>query len=311
MSEVERGDPVCYLNGLLLPLSEAKVGILTHAFLYGTAVFEGIRGYWDPERKRLAILRLPEHLARLAGSARILRFEGIPDPDELTRIVLEVCAANGFREDVYIRPSFYKATEAIGVGLDDLAWGLYVVALPFGDYLPRDGIRAVVSSWRRVSDNAIPARAKITGAYANSALARSEAAAAGAQEAIVLTEDGHVSEGSAENIFLVRGGRLITPPVTDDILEGITRAGVIELAGARGLEVVERRVDRSEIYLAEEVFLCGTGAQLVPVIAIDGRAVGAGRVGPVAEALRGAYEDAVRGADPAFAHWLTPVGAGV
>ena len=255
---------------------------------------------------RLNLLRLPEHLTRLARSAKILAFEGVPGPDSLSAIVLETVARNQFGGDIYVRPSFYKSSEVIGVRLHDLDWGLYVVAMPFGDYIPLTGIRAITSSWRRVADNAIPARAKIVGAYVNSAFARSEAASAGVEEAIVLTESGHISEGSAENIFLVRDGVLLTPPVTDDILEGITRAGIMEIAGILGIPVLERSLDRTELYVADEVLLCGTGAQIAPVLEVDGRTVGHGEPGPVTTAIIERYNAAVRGQDPAFAYWLTP-----
>jgi branched-chain amino acid aminotransferase len=210
---------------------------------------------------------------------------------------------------VYVRPIVYKSSETIGVRLHNLDADITIFGVPFGQYIDTEGgIRAQVSSWRRSDDNAIPARGKITGAYVNGALAKSEAQLNGFDEAIVLTSDGHVSEGSAENLFIVKDGVLITPPVTDNILEGITRRRLMELARDEfGATVVERSIDRTELYNADEVFLCGTGAQISPVIEIDRRAVGAGRPGPLTRDLSRTYFDAVRGRNPAYRDWLTPV----
>ncbi|MBA3436116.1 MAG: aminotransferase class IV [Chloroflexi bacterium] len=229
--------------------------------------------------------------------------------DELVDLTSELLRRNDFRQDTYIRPTLFKSTEAIGVRLHNLEREMVIFAVPFGEYIAIDrGISAQTVSWRRNSDLAIPARAKITGAYANSAFSKSEAQLNGYDEAIVLTHDGHVSEGSAENLFMVRDGVLLTPGVTDDILEGVTRAGIMELAAAElGLPTVVRSIDRSELYIADEVFLCGTGAQLSPVTSIDHRTVGDGTVGPITAALTTLYFDAVRGRLPAYSHWLTPV----
>jgi len=303
------GASVCYFNGEFLPLADAKVGIMTHAFMYGTAVFEGIRAYWNPEQGQLYGLRLREHFERLADSSRILFMDPPGDPDELVALTVDLLRRNGFHEDAYVRPSVYKSTQAIGVRMHDLAQGFYVLAIPFGDYIDTThGIRTVTSSWRRTSDQAIPARAKIVGAYVNSAFAKSEAQLNGADEAIVLTLDGHVSEGSAENLFMVRRGHLVTPPVSEDILEGITRAGIIEIAERElGLGVVERQIDRTELYVADELFLCGTGAQVSPVTEVDRHRIADGAIGPITRRIKDVYFDAVRGRLPAYAHWLTPV----
>lgn len=300
---------VCWFEGDFVPLAEAKVGIMTHAFLYGTACFEGIRGYWNPEQGQLYGLKLLEHYQRLQRSARVLFMELPGTPQEMVELTVELLRRNTIREDAYVRPSVYKSTEAIGVRLHKLEHRFVVFSVPFGDYIDTTaGISAQTVSWRRNSDLSIPARAKIVGAYANSAFAKTEAQLNGHDEAIVLTLDGHASEGSAENLFVVRDGRLITPPVTDDILEGITRAALMELArGELGLETEVRSIDRSELYIADEVFLCGTGAQISPVTRIDHRPVGDGRVGPISGALKDHYFDAVRGRLPAYRHWLTPV----
>jgi len=299
---------IAYFEGEYRPLAEAKIGILTHAFLYGTATFEGIRAYWNPDEKALFALKVTEHLTRLRNSSKIMLMDPLPDVAELRTIVLELLKRNAFHEDVYVRPSVYKSTEAIGVRLHDLENEVYVLAVPFGDYIDtQKGIRCATVATRRTSDLAIPARAKITGNYANSAFSKSEAGLNGFDEAIVLTEAGKVSEGSAENLFMVRGGKLITPGVNDDILEGITRAGIIEIAEELGIPVVERQIDRSELYIADEIFLVGTGAQVSPVAEVDHRMIGAGGVGPITKRIQDRYFDAVRGRLPNYQHWLTRI----
>ncbi len=302
-------DVVCWMGGQFIPLAEAKIGVMTHGFLYGTATFEGIRAYWNEEQGQLYGLKLLEHYRRLTDSAKILLMEPPLPADELVTLTADLLRRNDFRQDTYIRPTLYKSTEAIGVRLHKLEREMVIFAVPFGEYIAIDrGISAQTVSWRRNSDLSIPARAKITGAYANSAFSKSEAQLNGYDEAIVLTHDGHVSEGSAENLFMVRDGVLMTPGVADDILEGVTRAGIMELASAElGLETLVRSIDRSELYIADEVFLCGTGAQLSPVTSVDHRTVGDGTVGPITTALTKLYFDAVRGRLPAYAHWLTPV----
>src|SRR6195256_1707978 len=261
-----------FFNGEFVPLREARVSVLTHAFNYGTGVFEGIRAYWNAEDEQLYALHLKEHFLRLHRSCRIMRI-GLPyTADDLVGITLELLRRCNYREDAYIRPIAYKASPLIGVRLHDLEDAFTVFAIPFGTYIDIDrGISCSVSSWRRTDDNAIPARAKITGAYVNAALAKTEAQEAGFDEAIVLTQDGHVSEGSAENLFMVRDGTLITPPVTDNILEGIVRQSLMRIAGDLGIPLEVRSIDRTELYIADEIFLCGTGAQLSPVTSVDHR----------------------------------------
>ena len=297
-----------YFQGELVPLKDARISVTTHAFNYGTAVFEGIRAYWNPEQEQLYGLDLLAHYRRLHKSAPILQLDIHLSPKELVDITCEMLRRSEMREDAYVRPILYKSTEAVGVRLHNLESDLVIFTLPFGKYIDTEsGIRAMVSSWRRNDDNAIPARAKITGGYVNGALAKSEAQANGYDEAIMLTQDGHVSEGSAENLFIVRDGVLITPSGTDNILEGITRRHIIEVAGDLGIGVVERVVDRTELYQADEVFLCGTGAQLAPVVEIDHRQIGGGAPGPITRRLHTIYFDAVRGRSDAYRGWLTPV----
>ncbi len=298
----------CYFEGAYVPMRDAKISIMTHAFMYGTAVFEGVRAYWNAEQGQLYGLFLREHVERIRHSCRIMMMEPVPAVDEIVAIIAETIRRNHFREDVYVRPSFYKSTRAIGVRLHHLDHDLCVIAVPFGNYVETEkGIRVMTSSWRRNSDEALPARAKITGGYANMAFQKSEAELNGFDEAIVLTANGHASEASAANLFVVRDGVVITAPVYDDILEGITRAAMIELCRAEGFTVETRSIDRSELYIADEIFLCGTGVQVSPVIEIDHRLVGSGKVGPIAGAISSRYFDAVRGRLPEYRHWLTPI----
>jgi branched-chain amino acid aminotransferase len=297
-----------FFRGEFVPLREANINVMTHGFNYGTAVFEGIRAYWNAEEEQLFGLELVRHFERIHRSAHLLLMEVQQSPEELAEITVELLRRDGLREDVYIRPIVYKSSETIGVRLHNLDADITIFGVPFGQYIDTEGgIRAQVSSWRRTDDNAIPARAKITGAYVNGAFAKSEAQLNGYDEAIVLTADGHVSEGSAENLFIVRDGVLITPAVSDNILEGITRRHVMEVAGDLGIGVVERVIDRTELYQADEVFLCGTGAQLAPVTEIDNRPVGTGKHGTITRRLHKIYFDAVYGRSDAHRGWLTPL----
>ena len=299
---------VAYFEGEYVALGDAKVSIMTHAFMYGTAVFEGIRAYWNEDQGVLYGLKLREHMERIRRNANILLMSDLPPVDELVHIVVETIRRNGFREDAYIRPCLYKSGKAIGVRLHNLPHEMTVLALPFGNYIDIDkGVRLMTSTWRRNTDDALPARGKIVGGYVNMAFQKSEAELNGFDEALVLTADGHASEASAANMFVVRDGVLLTPPVSDDILEGVTRKAVLELAEVLGIPVETRSIDRSEIYVADEMFLCGTGVQLSPVIELDHRPISGGAIGPITRRLHEAYFAAVRGRDPRFAHWLTPI----
>jgi len=305
--------PLAFFRGQFIPLSEAKVGIATHALHYGTAVFEGIRGNWSPEDGVVYIFRLPEHYHRFLQGCRILRLEIPYSLEELCRITQELVQRSGYQEDLYIRPLAFKSAERVAnLKLHELESELAIMVVPLGTYLETAVARCCTSSWRRMEDTHIPPRVKISGLYINSILAKTEAVLAGFDEAILLTEDGHVSEGSGENIFLVEGGRLVTPPLSDNILPGVTRDTVIQLArNEMGIETVERVVRRSELYLAEEVFLTGTAAHLTPVGEIDHITIGTGEPGPVTRALQELYFRVIRGRHPKYAHWCTPAGARV
>lgn len=300
-----------YLQKRIVPLEEAKVSVMTHAFLYGTAVFEGIRGNWSDERGETLIFRPLEHFQRLKKSAHIMHI-GLPESaEELVDITCRVVGRCAFREDVYIRPIAYKSGEVIGPRLDGVEDDFMVFAIPFGNYLEVDaGIRCQTSTWRRVPDTSIPARAKVNGLYVNSALAKTEAVENGFDEAIMLNDDGHVSEGSGENLVMIRDGNLITPSRSDNVLEGITLDSVFTLAREElGLQVVERTIDRSELYVADEVFLTGTAAHLSPVIEVDRREVGDGRIGPITKRLQSLFFDVIRGRGPSgrYANWVVGV----
>ena len=301
-------DLIAYFEGDYVPLRDAKVSIMTHAFMYGTATFEGIRGYWNPGQGVLYALFVREHAERIRNSAKMLLMDGVPSTDELVAIILETVRRNHFREDVYIRPSFYKSTKAIGVRLHHLDHELYVITTPFGNYIDIEkGVRVMTSTWRRNADEALPARGKIVGGYVNMAFQKSEAELNGFDEALVLTPGGHASEASAANLFVVRGGVLITPPVSDDILEGVTRHAMMTLAQDLGIPLEVRSIDRSELYVCDEAFLCGTGVQVSPVIEVDHRPVGTGAIGPVSRVISERYFAAVRGTLPEYRSWLTPV----
>jgi branched-chain amino acid aminotransferase len=299
---------IVYFDGGYMPMRDARVGILTHALHYGTGVFEGLRAYWDETQQELFVFRANEHYDRWLQNCNILRIQIPLSPDELTAITLEILRRNTFRTDIYIRPLAYKSAERIGVRLDDED-NFAITALPFGEYLPAErGVHAGVSSWRRIEDNAIPPRAKICGAYVNSAMASADARLNGFDEAILLNEDGHVAEGATCNIFLLRKGKLITPPVTENVLEGITRDSVMKLAASElGIETVERPVDRSELYQCDELFFTGTAVAITPVVRVDNRPVGDSRVGSITRRLQQLYFDSTHGRAHAYRNWLTPV----
>ena len=299
---------IIYRGGTLVPYAETKVGILAHGLNYGTGCFEGIRGYWNAKAGQLYFFRLLEHYERLAASAKLLLMELTESPERLCARTAELARVNGFRQDLYVRPLVYKSAEEIGVRLHKVSHEFTITAVPHKAYFDATaGLRACISSWRRIDDNVAPARAKLTGIYVNSALAKTEAVSNGFDEAIMLNSDGHVAEGSAQNIFIVRNGIVITPPVSDGILEGITRRTIIDLCQRElNTEVLERSIDRSELYVAEEVFLVGTAVEVAPVVEVDHRPVGPGKVGTKAAALRDLYRKATMGELPGYRHWLTP-----
>ncbi len=298
-----------FFRGQYVPLSEAKVSVMTHALHYGTGVFEGIRGNWNEEKGAVFIFRLREHYERLLRGCRLLMLDIPYSLDQLCEITVELVQRNRHQQDIYIRPLAYKSAELIAnLKLQELDSDFTLITVPFGSYLGSDALRCCTSSWRRVDDPMIPARLKICGIYVNSILAKTEATMAGFDEAIILNQDGHVCEGSGENIFVVSDGRLFTSSLEDNVLPGITRDTIIQLAQRElGLDVVERSIDRSELYLADEIFLTGTAAHLTPVVQLDNRNIADGKIGPISAKLQKLYFDIVVGRNPKYLHWCTAV----
>ncbi|MFM7389816.1 MAG: branched-chain amino acid transaminase [Vampirovibrionales bacterium] len=301
--------PIIYFDQQFVPEEKAVVSVRNHSFLYGTSLFEGIRGYWVPEQNAISIFANQEHFARLLSNANIFGMHIEETLEQCCQITAELIQRNGHKGDTYIRPTIYKHAHVIGPYLDKIPNSLTIFTQPLGAYVDIDsGLSVCVSSWRRLGDNMIPPRAKAGGAYMNTALIKTEALRNGYDEAIVLTQEGRVSEGSAMNLFIVRNGKLVTPAVTENILEGITRNVIIELAKAElGLEVEERQVDRTELYVADEAFFCGTGAQVAPITSIDKRPVGTGEIGPLSKQIQELYFDVVKGKVAKYKHWCTLV----
>ena len=298
-----------FFRGQFVPVSEAKVSVMTHALHYGTGVFEGIRGNWNADQGAVNIFRMREHYVRLLDGCRILMLDIPYTADELCDITTQLVARNQHTSDIYIRPLAYKSEELVAnLKLQDLAADFTLITVPFGNYLGSDRLRCCTSSWRRVDDPMIPARIKACGIYVNSILAKTEATLSGFDEAILLNHDGHVSEGSGENLFMVKDGRIYTPGLEDNALGGITRDTVMQLARTElGLEIDMRTIDRSELYLADEVFLSGTAAHLTPVVELDCRPIADGQPGPISSELQRLYFDIVVGNNPKYRHWCTPV----
>ena len=308
MTDSTGGGRISYFGGDFVPHEQARVPITSHVVNYGTGCFEGIRAYWNAADDQLYVTLLGEHIDRLLRSARILNLDYIGTRDELCEMVLELLRRNGFRENCYVRPMIYKSEETIKVTLAGLRTDLAAYCMPMGDYLDIDrGLRLTVSSWQRIDDNAIPARAKVIGSYVNAALASDDARRKGFDEALMLTGDGHLAEASSCNVFMVAGDQVLTTESTDDILVGITRGVVLELAREMGMSVNESRVDRSQLLAADEVFLVGTGVQVAPVTEVDGRMIGSGKPGDATMALQRRYLEVVRGEVAEHPEWRTPV----
>lgn len=308
MAEMNPGK-TAYFEGEYIPTADAQVSILTHAFNYGTGIFEGIRGYYNKEEDNILIFRLWEHIDRLVRNCSVMCMDIPESHKNLEDICVKLVKESGFREGVYIRPIVYKSEHSLGPKLHGIESKFCCWTIALGDYVDvESGLDVAVSSWRRLSDNAIPSRVKSTGSYVNSALSRSESDQNGFDEAIVLREDGTVAEGSAMNIFMVLDDKLITPPPTADILIGITRNTVMELAREElGMEVIERPISRTELYVSDELFFTGTGAQVAPVRSVDRRLIGDGKPGTRSKELQSMYFDVVQGKVAKYRDWCTPV----
>lgn len=301
---------IAYFQGGFVPLSEANINITTHALHYGTAVFEGIRGNWNEDRSTLFVFRPREHYERLLQGCRIMMMDIPYSVDDLLKITDDLIKNCDYREDLYIRPIVYKSEEKVAnLRLQDLSSEFGLITVPFGAYIETEGaIRCCTSSWRRIDDTIIPPRVKISGHYVNSILAKTEATLAGFDEAIFMNQDGSISEGSGENIFMVSQDVIHTPFVGENNLTGITRDSVWQIAEKElGIKIVERRIRRSELYLADEVFLTGTAAHVTPVGQLDNRDIGSGGVGPVTKSLQDIYQEVIKGNNPRYSEWCTAI----
>jgi branched-chain amino acid aminotransferase len=298
-----------YYNGEICRYHDVHLGLMTMALHYGTGVFDGTRANWDPDGEQLYLAMGSQHFERMRRSAKTLNFEIKESNEELVAVTLDILRRNGFKEDVYVRPIVFVSTEAMGCRLDNVEQSFAIVIASAGYYAAwTGGIRCMVSSWRRISDDALPARSKTTGAYVNSALAKLEANSNGFDEAILLNRDGHVAEGPVENIFMVKKGKFVTPPLGDDVLEGLTRSMIIELIeNELEMEVVERSIQRTELYGCDELFFTGTGARVTGIVEVDRRTIADGKVGKHSQRLGELYRSAVTQKLPGYEDWAVPV----
>ncbi|MDG1989845.1 MAG: branched-chain amino acid transaminase [Dehalococcoidia bacterium] len=301
--------PTAYLNGDFVDLNDAKISIVTHAFNYGTGVFEGIRGNWNEENQQLYIFKLKEHINRILNSAKIMRFEPELSNQQMCEIIIKLVEKNDYKEDIYIRPIIYKSSEIVGLRMHKLEDDFLVYIVPFGDYLdPSKGINCGTSSIRRIDDSMVPVRAKVTGIYVNNSMAKTEAFLNGYDEAIMLNMDGHVSEGTGENIAIIKNNKIISPSVSDNILEGITLETALDIAKKDlSLDIERRTIDRSELYIADEVLMTGTAAHITPVVSIDKMKIGNGKPGPISKKLQEKYFAIIKGQDNDYGEWLTKI----
>lgn len=300
--------PYAFFQGKIVKIEDAKVSIMTNALQYGTAIFGGMRGYYNEKEDYISVFRINDHYKRFLASIHILGSDFPYSHDDLCDITFELLKKNNPKMDVYFRPFAYLGHTNIGPNLADTTMDFSLYMLPMGEYLPVDkGLSVMISSWRRVAENSISPRAKISGAYVNSALARKEALENGYDEALFLNDSGQVCEGSAANIFIVRDGMLVTPGIADDILEGITRRSIIQLAKDLDIPVEARSVARSELYVADEVFLCGSGVQVSWIREIDKRQVGDGKRGKITGVLQDRFFKILRGEDEKYKSWCTKV----
>ena len=298
--------PYVWLDGRFVPRRSASVPITTHALHYGTSVFEGVRAYWSGSQ--LYVFRLGDHVRRLRRSGAHYRMSLPYTDEEIGGAITGLCRRNGAREPCYIRPFYFVGDHGINLHVTEGSpVRVAAMLLPVGDLFDKRGISAGIVRCRKFSDASTPTQAKMGGNYLNAVLATQQAREASHDEAIMLGMDGRVSEAPGENVFVVRNGRLATPPPSSSALMGITRASVLEFAAGMGIAASERAVSRRQLLAADEVFLTGTAAEITPVRAVDGKAVGSGRAGPVTRRIMRRYERIATGGDPEYAHWLTAV----
>ena len=298
-----------FVNGEYVKYKNAKIHVLSTANKFAAVVYEGIRGYWNEEQQELYIFRHKEHLERLFRSMKICRMENSYNYEEYREILIKLIKKCNLCEDIHVRQQSLVLTDNGGISSTGPI-GIMIAAVPMGRYFgsEKNGINVCISSWRRISDMALPPRIKCTANYANSRLASIQAKEDGYDEAILLTNEGYVSEGSVANLFIVKDGRPITPFTTDGILEGITRATVIELLkNEHNLDVVERHVERTELYTADEAFFCGSGAEITPILSIDRHKLVNTKQQFLTQEIRDTYSRVVTGRNSAYLKWLTPV----
>lgn len=301
--------PFVFVDGAYLRIEDARVSTHAHVLSYGTGTFEGIRASWNDDRAELYMLEASAHYRRMARSARVLGLELPYETDELVAISAELLRRNEVRSDAYLRPLYVLAGDELTVRMNGVPTRFQIAVTPIvGDYIDLGGVRCAVSSWRRAPDDVLPGRAKLCGSYVGPALAKSDAIARGYDEALMLNGAGHVAEGTTSNLFMRRGDEWLTPAVTDDILEGITRAQVMDLLAERtGRAVTERSIQRSELYVCDELLLCGTAALVVPVVSVDDRTIGGGRAGGVTRSLLDELRAVARRLGAGRHDWTTPV----
>ena len=293
-----------FLNGELVPFSEAKIHVMSPAVRYGATVFEGIRGYWNQDQKQLYLFKLREHLVRLQNSVKLMRFDGGYEVEELERWILDLVRKNEIKEDMHIRPQVHVVGEGGGVDARGPI-GISIIAIPMGRFLNENGVKAMVSSWRRIDDSVMPPRIKCAANYQNGRLALMEATMHGYDATIILTKDGKVAEEARACMFVCRDGTAITPPVTYGILESITRKTLLELfPDELGMKALERELDRTELYIADEAFFCGSGAEITPIISIDGYPLPKGKI---TSSIAKVYFEIARGETRKYSEWRTPV----
>ena len=295
-----------WFDGKIVKDEDAKVPLMTHAIHYGTSVFEGLRGYWNS--KNLNIFRLDDHIKRFRNSGKVYSISLRFTDKEIANAIIDLCKKNNVKESCYIRPFYFVGRHGINLHVtEDTPTHTAIVMFPFGELFNKNGIKAGISSWRRINDMSTPPLAKMGGNYLNSILATQESKRNGYDEAILLDHLGNISEAPGENIFIIRNGKLLTPPPSPSALEGITKDSVIEIVRDLGYQTIEREIPRTEIYFADEVFLTGTAAEITPVISIDGKKVGDGKVGKITGKIRTIYTDITMGKNKKYSKWITSV----
>jgi branched-chain amino acid aminotransferase len=295
-----------WFDGKIVKDEDAKVPVMTHAIHYGTSVFEGLRGYWNS--KNLYIFRLDDHIKRFRNSGKVYSISLRFTDKEISNAIIDLCKKNNVRESCYIRPFYFVGMHGINLHVtENTQTHAVVVMFPFGELFNKNGIKVGISSWRRIHDISTPPLAKMGGNYLNSILATQESKRNGYDEAILLDHLGNISEAPGENIFIVRDEKLLTPPPSSSALEGITKDSVIKIAKDLGYQIVEREIPRTEIYFSDEVFVTGTAAEITPVISIDGKKIGDGKVGKITGEIRKIYSDITMGKNKKYSKWITPV----